>query len=167
LCREEALALGQLMSADPALSSIRMIAILKESLVNADGSSEANEFRKYFPNGELYVDVERRFYNALGKRSFFSMFSFNGLSYLRQRANGVSEAGVQGNFNGLGTDPLMLGGVMFIDTEGTVRWSYQEGNGVLPFDDLEKALKAYSQGNLATSPPQDWLDSALSMLNWR
>lgn len=158
----------ELLSSDASLSSIRMIAILKESLINADGTSEANEFRKYFPNGELYVDPERRFYNALGKRTFLSLFGLGGLNYLRQRATGVSKSGVSGNFNGVGTDPLMLGGVMFIDTEGTVRWSYQEGNGILPFDDLKKSLLAYSRGGGAASPPQDWLDDALKgLLNWR
>jgi len=157
-----------LLSSDASLSSIRMIAILKESLINADGSSEANEFRKFFPNGELYVDPDRGFYNALGKRTFLSLFGIGGLSYLRQRATGVSISGVSGNFNGIGADPLMLGGVMFIDTEGTVRWSYQEGNGILPFDDLKEALQEYSRGGGAVAPPQEWLDDALKgLLNWR
>lgn len=158
----------RLLSSDASLSSVRMIAILKESLINADGSSEANEFRKFFPDGELYVDPDRGFYNALGKRTFLSLFGLGGLSYLRQRANGVSSSGVSGNFNGIGTDPLMLGGVMFIDTEGTVRWSYQEGNGILPFDELKKSLLAYSGGGGAGAPPEDWLDNALKgVLNWR
>jgi len=158
----------KLLSSDASLSSIRMISILKESLINADGSSEANEFRKYFPNGELYVDPERGFYNALGKRTFLSLFGLSGLSYLRQRATGVSQSDVTGNFNGISTDPLMLGGVMFIDTEGTVRWSYQEGNGILPFDELKASLLAYRRGSAADAPPQDWLDDALKgLLNWR
>lgn len=157
-----------MLSSDASLSNIRMIAILKESLINADGSSEANEFRKFFPDGELYVDPERRFYNALGKRTFLSLFGLGGLNYIRQRANAAAEGGVPGNFNGLGTDPLMLGGVMFIDTTGTVRWSYQEGNGILPFDDLKQSLLEYSRGGKAGAPPQDWLDNALGgLLNWR
>lgn len=156
-----------MMSADPSLSRIRLVAVLKESLVNGDGSSEAEEFRAYFPTGELYVDPDRQFYQALGKRSFFSMFSINGMAFMKQRADGVSETGVRGNFNGLGTDPLLLGGVLFIDTEGVVRWSFQEGNGELPYGDLKKELQAYASGDGAASPPQDWLDSALSLLNWR
>lgn len=139
--------------------------------MNADGSCEIDLFREYLPRGEIYVDETRGFYDALGKRSFFTLFSQSGLMYARQRAKGMRERRIEGNFHGVTTDPLLLGGILLVTPSGEVVWVHQEGNGPVPYDDLEGVLVelASSVGSavvLEKGPGEEksWLEGAVDGL---
>jgi len=143
---------------------LRLIAVLKESRLNKDGSSEAEAFLKYYPGGELYVDEDRLFYKALGKRSFWALLSGQGLAYIRQRIQGIGSKGVKGNFNGVGTDPLLLGGSFLITPSGRVVWTHVEGQGPIPFEELQERLKAFANDDgPKTTPENDWIQQAFNL----
>jgi len=171
LCREEAFSLANLLTQNPSLGKIKLAAVVKESLVNDDGSCETDLFREYLPRGEIYVDDTRGFYKALGQRSFFSFFSRAGLAYARQRAQGLREQGIEGNFNGALTDPLLLGGVLLVAPSGQVVWVHREGEGPVPYADLEAVLRELVPRPVGEPAKQEksWLegtvDGLLSLFN--
>jgi|Transcript_64771 hypothetical protein len=143
---------------------MRLIAVLKESRINKDGSSEAEAFLKYFPGGEVFVDEERLFYKALGKRSFWALLNGRGLSFIRQRLAGIGSKNVRGNFNGIGADGLLLGGSFLITPSGRVVWAHKEGDGPIPLELLQEKLQAFaSDDGPKTTPQNDWLQQAFDL----
>jgi len=144
-CREAAFALARLIGENPQLSQLNLVAVLKESLANEDGTNEVDLFRDYFPGGELYVDENRGFFRAFGDRNFFPFLSREGIAYARQRADGLKEYNIQGNLNGFMVEPLLLGGIVLVGPGGQVLWAHQEANGPVAFDELEVVATALAQ----------------------
>lgn len=158
MCREEAKALSSLLAETRGLSRLRLVAVLKESRINKDGSSEAEAFLKYYPGGELYIDEKKEIYQALGTRSFVSLISLQGIAYIRQRLSGIGQNSVKGNFNGVGSDPLLLGGIFLLTPSGRVVWTHPEGNGPIPYNELSDKLSAFADDKYKEPEQQDdWL----------
>mmetsp|Transcript_2481 Transcript_2481/g.5824 ORF Transcript_2481/g.5824 Transcript_2481/m.5824 type:complete len:100 (-) Transcript_2481:185-484(-) len=61
---------------------------------------------------------------------------------MKQRAEGMRKQRIEGNFNGVSADPLLLGGVILVAPGGEVVWVHQEGKGALVYDELESVLTA-------------------------
>lgn len=171
LCREAAYAASRMIEENPQLSGIRLAAIVKESRVNDDGSSELELFSEYLPGGDVYVDATRGFFRALGNRDFFPFLSREGLAYARQRADGMREYNIQGNLNGFFFEPTLLGGMLLVSPSGQVEWAHQEGNGPISFEDLEAAAntlvaslavsEACQKVALADGADRSWLEWAV------
>mmetsp|Transcript_65621 Transcript_65621/g.186167 ORF Transcript_65621/g.186167 Transcript_65621/m.186167 type:complete len:84 (+) Transcript_65621:664-915(+) len=78
----------------------------------------------------------------------------------------MRENKVTGNFNGVLTDPLLMGGVLLVSPDGEVVWVHQEGRGPVPYEDLEGALKelACEESPVGTAEPKSWLEGAVDGL---
>eukprot|EP00931_Biecheleriopsis_adriatica_P095962 TRINITY_DN69617_c0_g1_i1.p1 TRINITY_DN69617_c0_g1~~TRINITY_DN69617_c0_g1_i1.p1 ORF type:complete len:136 (-),score=29.60 TRINITY_DN69617_c0_g1_i1:65-472(-) len=118
----------------------RLIAIVKESLDNDDGSNEVEAFREYFP-GDVYLDSDVNFYKGLGSRSFTDgAFSQESQEFFKQRIEGVQAKKVDGNFKGGAENSLLAGGSYVVDRSGSVRFAHQEGVGAIDYEAVRQAL---------------------------
>ena len=79
----------------------------------------AEEFAPFFPLASLYLDEQRRAYNALGLRKISAFSGFMNLVSSSTRAwnNEVKAMGVTGNFVG---DGMQLGATYVLSTKGEV-----------------------------------------------
>jgi len=134
---------------------------VKESHLNRDGSSEVDAFREYFPSGEVYVDEPRGFYSALGKRFLLSAISAGGISYYRQRVQGVIDKDINGNLNGALCDPFLLGGILLVAPSSQIIWAHKEGNGEIDYEKLNQSMAGLSKA-LKEREPSGWLERMAS-----
>lgn len=119
----------------------RFIGIVKESRDNDDGTNEVEDFRKYFPGGEIYVDKGLSVYKALGDRKFTDgAFSKESNEFLAQRIEGMQTRKIDGNFRGDPETAMVAGGSLVLDKSGNVKFSHQEGVGAIDYNAIRAAL---------------------------
>jgi len=115
--------------------------IIKEVSPDEEDSFGVKEFHdNYFPY-DLYQDESLAFYNYLGKRSLWSLFSWNPFSWgsVFSMSGRTDERGITGNLKGEG---IVLGGILVISKTKGVVYKYLEMTGsLLPVDEIEKAVK--------------------------
>lgn len=149
MCREEAQALKDVFqeaaSERNALQNLfgapRLVAVVKDSLNNDDGTNEVDAFREYF-DGEVFVDSDLSMYKALGDRQFTDgAFSKESSEFFEQRTEGIKRKGVDGNMRGSPENSLLAGGSMVVSREGKVLFSHQEGVGAIDYDAVRTALQ--------------------------
>lgn len=138
MCREHGQQLKHL-AADKEknpLDGFELFGIIKE--VGVDDQGLADFHNDYYPF-PLYRDVDLKFYEALGKGSITSNFTFNpfkAISSLRSISKRLKEKGIEGNFAGEG---VVTGGLIIFGSDGTPKYMAPEATGS-PLD--EEAILA-------------------------
>ena len=104
--------------------------------------------RQYFGGGAVYLDEGKQVYGFLGDRKLISTRNvFKALvrplktwRSLRAVGDRMKSKGIEGNMVGEG---LLLGGVLVVDRDGRVTYSYPETTGEpAPVDAVDEALDA-------------------------
>ena len=157
LCREEAYDLCALLRAKRGSLVERLpnvIGVVKEEEDEAK-TLGVQEFAEHYFCGPLYLDSERRLYEALGNRKLslatLGRLVLNPLTSYREMkaasARYKAKGGVAGNYKGEG---LVQGGVIVVSPAGKVVYTYLEATGSqLPVDEIEKAIDSLSTADKA------------------
>lgn len=137
MCREHGQQLSKLAANYPQFG---LWGLVKETGVDDEGLLEFYEKYYTYP---LYQDTERATYEALGSRKIYQgliktwnpLKIYRGMKEMGQR---LKEKQVEGNYVGEG---LIQGGVLVLDSKGSIRFVYEEVTGEeLDLDDIEAAL---------------------------
>jgi hypothetical protein len=129
------------------------VGIIKEVAPTSQAANDTvlgvGEFeRQYFGGGAVYLDEGKQFYGFLGDRKLISTRNvFKALvrplktwRSLRAVGDRMKSKGIEGNMVGEG---LLLGGVLVVDRDGRVTYSYPETAGEpAPVDAVDEALDA-------------------------
>lgn len=102
--------IANLLSQLPADNQPSLIAVVHE---NIPGSID--EFKKYWPNGKIYLDQSRSMYKALGnhKLSIWQLFSWSSIiGVYKQTFSDIRSGRITGNLS-VGNG-MYLGGVLVI-----------------------------------------------------
>jgi AhpC/TSA antioxidant enzyme len=146
LCREEASDLASLQKAGK-LGKATIIGIIKEvapcATAKTDEELGVSEFQeKYFPY-PLYLDEEKGFYEALGKRTFSNLEGtwnpFKFFEGLKSIGNRIKTKSLEGNMRGEG---LILGGIFVISPKKKSFTTFPENTGKeIPALEIIAAIK--------------------------
>jgi hypothetical protein len=119
----------------------RLVAVVRNSIFDEDGSSEVDAFREFFP-GDVFVDDYLMVYKALGDRQYTDgVYSEKQGEWMLQRMVGTSRGRpVPGNFVGGPDVAMKFGGVMLMDSSGKLRYAHQEGIGMIDYGAIKQLL---------------------------
>ena len=136
------------LESSPAKGKVPLYGIIKEVAPTKQAEDDATlgvgEFEtKYFKSGQLYMDEEREFYAYLGNRKLNPLKAllnpFKAYRGFKELGARLKEKEVEGNMVGEG---LVLGGVLVVNKDGDVLFSYREETGqAVPVTDIQQALK--------------------------
>ena len=129
------------------------VGIIKEVAPTAQAANDTvlgvGEFeRDYFSGGRVYMDSEKKFYSYLGDRKLITtgnvfkalirpLKTWRSLKAVGER---MKAKNIEGNMVGEG---LLLGGVLVVDKNGEVTYSYPENTGEpAPVEAIDEALDA-------------------------
>jgi len=161
LCREEASDLCALLRAKRSIGADALpnvVGVVKQQATSAAEESKlgVQEFAEKYFCGALFLDEERKLYEALGSRKLslpLGKLIFNPLQTYREfKALGVRTKGkgLEGNMQGEG---LILGGVLVVSSAGDVVYTYLEETGSeLPIADIGKAIDSLSASTATQKP---------------
>jgi len=146
MSREQAFALSKAYAAVVASPSLpgmpRLVAIVRDSVQNEDGTNEVDAFREYFP-GEIFLDPYLATFKALGDRQYTDgVFSQDNARWMLQRMAGMQRRQIDGNFVGGPDIKLKFGGCFVFDRAGEVRFAHQEGVTSIDYEAVRTALLA-------------------------
>jgi hypothetical protein len=119
---------------------VPVFGIIKEVSPDPEDSFGTQEFQENFFPYEIFRDDKLQFYKFLGKRSLFSLMSWNPFTWgsVLSMSSRTDEKGIPGNLKGEGTK---LGGVLVVSKTKGVVYQYLEMTGdLLPVEEIQKAV---------------------------
>lgn len=136
---------------------VNFVGIIKEVAPTAQAVNDTMlgvaEFEtSYLSGGNVYMDADRRFYSYLGDRKLLTTRSilksllrpFKTWRSLKAIGDRMKAKNIEGNMVGEG---LLLGGVLVVDKDGAIKYSYPETTGQpAPVEKVDEALDEIERG---------------------
>ena len=136
------------LTSDAKYADFKLVAAVKEfaptKQCKDDECLGVGDFaRKYFPNGDVYVNENGALWEVLGNRKFSSqkLSTYNPIKIfkgIKEMGKRQKEKGIEGNFAGEGN---IQGGVLILNPSGQVAYVYKEKTGYLvPKEEILSAM---------------------------
>lgn len=133
------------------IGNTNVIGIIKEVVKQDDESVNKDEyglrvFQSTYFNYPLYVDEGMIFYNAMGNRKLYGLFSWNPFTWwssIKSMHDRAVNKGIEGIMPGEG---IVLGGVLVVSKTKGLIYQYNEQTGMpIPADEIVEAIKDHQE----------------------